>query len=58
MNEEKSVGTYELTWNAASLPSGVYFYQLRAVDPESSLPTGQAGSGQAFIETKKMILLR
>ena len=43
MDEEKSVGTYELTWDAASLPSGVYFYQLQAGD---------------FIKTKKMILLR
>ncbi len=43
VNEEKPVGTYELTWNAANLPSGVYFYQLKA------------GS---FIETKKMILLK
>jgi hypothetical protein len=32
VNEEKPAGTYELTWNAANLPSGVYFYQLRAGD--------------------------
>jgi photosystem II stability/assembly factor-like uncharacterized protein len=43
MNEDKSVGTYELTWNAENLPSGVYFYQLKAGD---------------FISTKKMILLK
>jgi len=43
MDEEKSVGTYDLTWNAEQLPSGVYFYQLKA------------GS---FVETKKMILLK
>jgi len=43
VNEEKPVGTYELTWNAEGLPSGVYFYRL------------QAGN---FVETKKMVLLK
>ena len=55
VNEEKPAGTYELTWYAESaaggLPSGVYFYQLRTNDPS-------AGSGQRFVETKKMILLK
>jgi hypothetical protein len=43
VKEEKPAGTYELTWNAVNLPSGIYFYQLRA---------------GRFIETKKMILLK
>ena len=43
VNVEKPIGTYELTWYATNLPSGVYFYQLKA------------GS---FVETKKMILLK
>lgn len=30
VNEEKPAGTYKETWNAANLPSGVYFYQLSA----------------------------
>ena len=60
VNEEKPAGNYELNWNAGDLPSevsakdglasGVYFYQLKAI-PSS-------GSGQAFIETKKMILMK
>jgi photosystem II stability/assembly factor-like uncharacterized protein len=43
VNEEKPAGTYEVTWNAANLPSGVYFYQLWAGD---------------FVDTKKMILIK
>ncbi|HSH65925.1 MAG TPA: alpha/beta hydrolase-fold protein, partial [Bacteroidia bacterium] len=43
VNEKKPAGNYELTWNAANLPSGVYFYQLKA---------------GAFTATKKLILLR
>ncbi|NNJ52873.1 MAG: T9SS type A sorting domain-containing protein, partial [Ignavibacteriaceae bacterium] len=42
VNEEKPAGTYELTWYAEGLPSGVYFYRI------------QAGS---FVETKKMVLI-
>jgi flagellar hook assembly protein FlgD len=43
VNEEKPVGTYDLTWDASNLPSGVYLYQLTAGD---------------FIQTKKMILMK
>ena len=43
INEQKSIGTYELTWTAVNLPSGIYFYQLIA------------GS---YIETKKMVLMK
>jgi len=51
VNEEKPAGSYEITWYAANLPSGIYFYQLRAGDPST-------GSGQGFIETKKLVLLK
>ena len=51
VNEEKPAGTYELTWNASNLPSGVYFSQLKAVDPSTS-------SGQSFVQIKKMLLLK
>ncbi|MCK7522188.1 MAG: T9SS type A sorting domain-containing protein [Ignavibacteriales bacterium] len=50
MDEEKSVGSYELTWNAEGFPSGVYFYQIKAT------PIGRQAGG--YLETKKMILLR
>ncbi|MDH3268328.1 MAG: right-handed parallel beta-helix repeat-containing protein [Ignavibacteria bacterium] len=43
INEEKTIGNYEVEFNAATLPSGVYFYQLKAGN---------------YIETRKMVLLR
>ena len=30
VDEEKPAGTYKVNWDAANLPSGVYFYQLKA----------------------------
>jgi photosystem II stability/assembly factor-like uncharacterized protein len=43
VNEEKPAGSYEVTFDASSLTSGVYFYKI------------SAGS---FIQTKKMLLLK
>jgi hypothetical protein len=43
VNEEKPTGTYELTWSAVNLPSGVYFYRLQS---------------DSFVLTKKMVLLK
>ena len=43
ISEEMSPGSYSRQWNAANMPSGVYYYRL------------QAGS---FIDTKKFVLLR
>ncbi len=51
VNEEKPAGTYEINFDASQLPSGIYFYKLQAGIPS-------AGSGQGFVETKKMILLK
>ena len=43
VNEEKLAGDFEVSFNATGLPSGVYFYQLKA---------------GVFIQTKKMILMK
>ncbi len=51
VDEYKPAGSYEVEFNASTLPSGVYFYQLRTRGPEIN-------SGQGIVETKKMILLK
>ncbi|CAN5671556.1 hypothetical protein BH10BAC5_BH10BAC5_14710 [soil metagenome] len=43
LNEDLSVGNYQITFNGAAISSGIYFYELR--------------SGN-FLETKKMMLVK
>ncbi|HCY76549.1 MAG TPA: hypothetical protein DHV28_11565 [Ignavibacteriales bacterium] len=43
VNEYREAGKYETEFNAEKLPSGVYYYQLRAGD---------------YVQTKKMLLLK
>jgi Secretion system C-terminal sorting domain/Domain of unknown function (DUF5122) beta-propeller len=43
VNQQLQPGTYEVEWNAANYPSGVYFYKLTAGD---------------YSETKKMVLIK
>jgi hypothetical protein len=43
VNEEKPAGTYEVTFDASGLSSGVYYYQIKT---------------DSYLETKKMLLIR
>jgi hypothetical protein len=43
VNESKQQGKYEVSWDAAQYPSGVYFYELTAGD---------------FKQRKKMVLIK
>ncbi len=48
IEEDTPAGIHKVLWNAAAIPSGVYFYQLTAV------PEGR----HTFIQTRKMILIK
>lgn len=43
VNDNLEPGTYEVNWNAADMPSGIYIYQLKTA---------------LFTDTKKMVLLK
>jgi hypothetical protein len=43
VNEIKPAGTYTVMWNAASMPSGIYFYRLQS---------------DKFVATKKLVLIK
>jgi len=43
LNEVKNPGFYSITFNASSLASGVYFYQIETA---------------SFVNTKRMVLLK
>ena len=55
VNEYRPAGSYEVEFKATisshQLANGIYFYRLQAGDPSTS-------SGQSFIETRKMVLLK
>jgi len=43
VNEQQQPGSYTVNWNASTVSSGIYFYQLKTKD---------------YVDTKKMILLK
>lgn len=51
VNDYKPAGYHSIIFDGENLSSGIYYYQLRAVDPSS-------GSDKVFFDTKKMILLK
>jgi hypothetical protein len=50
VDEYKSAGSYKVEFDAAELPSGIYFYKLHVT--YNGMQTGE------FIETKKLLLLK
>jgi Secretion system C-terminal sorting domain len=48
INGQQAAGTHNIVWNAASLSSGVYFYELRT----------EGNNGVKYSQIKKMVLLK
>lgn len=51
VNEIRNTGKHSVEFDGINLPSGVYYYELKAGNPSAS-------SGQGFTETKKMVLIK
>jgi len=51
VNEEQEAGYKEVKFNASNIASGMYIYRLQAGNPST-------GSGQSFISTKKMMVVK
>src|SRR5690606_35734456 len=50
VTEQKTIGRYEINFDASDLASGVYIYRIQ-VNPST-------GSGQSFVSAKKMMLVK
>ena len=56
VNKQQTAGSYRVEWDGKNMQqqpvsSGVYFYQMRAVDPASA-------SGGGYVCIKKMLLMK
>ena len=51
VNQTQDAGFKSTQWDASSVPSGIYFYQINARQKEG----GQAGG---FVQTRKMVVLK
>ncbi|MBI5473801.1 MAG: hypothetical protein HY961_15800, partial [Ignavibacteriae bacterium] len=59
VNEVKQPGEYTVQWDAQGVSGGVYFYRLRSGDASaSSEHSPSAGSGQSFVQTKRLVVVK
>lgn len=48
VNEQEPAGSYQVKFNAGTVPSGVYFYRLEA----------STSSAQSFVQTRRLVVLK
>ena len=51
VSEKQNAGFKSITWDATSVSSGMYFYQIRVYDPD------EIGAGE-YVQTRKMVVLK
>lgn len=49
VNEQEPAGSYQVKFNASSLPSGMYFYRMQATSP---------GGERGFVQTRRLMLVK
>jgi hypothetical protein len=52
VNEQEPAGSYQVKFNASTIPSGMYFYKLEA----APLSSGEARS--SFVQTRRLVVIR
>jgi hypothetical protein len=64
VNEQEPASSYQVKFNASTMPSGMYFYRLEAVALSPGLPAspgqtgGSVGAGQSFVQTRRLVILK
>ncbi len=58
VNTEQEAGYHRVEWLPTGFATGVYFYRLEAAALDNSGRHPSAGSGQRFVETRKLLFLK
>jgi hypothetical protein len=64
VNEQEPAGSYQVRFNASTMPSGMYFYRLEAVALSPGIPAGSGrtggsgGAGESFVQTRRLVILK
>jgi hypothetical protein len=58
VNEKKGPGTYQVRFEASTLPSGVYFYRIQVRPSDSVLGRDSRDGAGSYTETKRLLLIR
>ena len=58
VDEMKAPGTYEVSWDAGGLASGVYVYRLQVRPPDSAIGRDSRSGAGGFVQSRKMVLVK